>query len=146
MIFEGENAPIQLGKWEYLHKTQEKPSKVTVLATGERCLLLAMQALKNLQAQGLDFDVVNARFVKPLDEELLKSLQTEHVITLEDNVFLGGFGSMVCGALTRLEKGCKIRNFAYRDEFIKQGSVGVLQNEYGVNYAEIKAYLERVLV
>ena len=147
VLFEGKDVPIQVGKWEYLHKTDcPKGKMVTVLACGERCLILAMQMLKELQQEGLDFDVVNARFVKPLDEELLKNLPSEHVITLEDNVFLGGFGEMVCGALMRLEKGCKIKNFAYRDEFIKQGSVGVLQNEYGVNYAEMKAYLKSVLI
>ena len=105
-----------------------------------------MQLLKEMQKEGLDFNVVNARFVKPLDEDLLKELSSEHVITLEDNVFLGGFGAMVCGALTRIEKSYKIKNFAYRDEFIKQGSVSVLQGEYGVDYAEIKAYIKRVLV
>ena len=143
VVFSSENQPIQAGKWEYLHKSGRK---VTVLATGERCLIIAMRILQELQSKGMDFNVVNARFVKPLDRELLESLQSEYVITLEDNVLLGGFGSMVNNALIESGKPCKIKNFAYRDEFIPQGSIGQLQQEYGVNSKEIQAYIESVLL
>ena len=64
VVFEGDDQPIRLGKWEYLHKSNQK---LTVLAAGERCLILAMQVRKELQKEGLDFSVVNARFIKPLD-------------------------------------------------------------------------------
>ena len=135
-------APIQVGKWEYLHRVNvEKDAKVTVLAAGERCLLIAMKISQKLQAQGIDFDIVNARFVKPLDEELLKGLDSDYVITLEDNVALGGFGAMVNTKWIELKKSGKIKNFAYRDEFIHQGGVSALQAEYGVNCKEIEQYI-----
>lgn len=137
---EGDKTPISVGKWEYLRKADDQ-AKVTVLATGERCLLIAMKVLHNLEKQGKSFDVVNVRFVKPLDEELLKSLNSEYVITMEDNVFLGGFGSMVNSALLQMEKECKIKNFAYRDEFIPQGSISSLQSRFGVNCQEIEEYI-----
>ncbi len=149
VLFQTENKPIELGKWEYLHKANtekcEKTEKVTVLAAGERCLILATKVLKELQAEGLDFDIVNARFIKPLDVEFLQNDVGEYVITMEDNVFNGGFGVLVTNELLRLKKGCKIQNFAYRDEFIKQGAVGALQSEYGVDWQEIKAYIKSVL-
>ena len=115
------------------------------MATGERCLIMAMEIAQNLKAQGREIDVVNARFVKPLDVALLKALQTEHVITMEDNVFLGGFGSAVNGELVKHGKTYTIKNFAYRDVFIPQGSIGKLQSEYGVNSQEIENYLLEVL-
>ena len=134
--------PIQVGKWEYLHRANaEKDAKVTVLAAGERCLLIAMKIAQNLQAQGFDFDIVNARFVKPLDEELLKGLTSDYVITMEDNVALGGFGAMVTSKWLELGKTGKIKNFAYRDEFIHQGGVSSLQAEFGVNCKEIEQYV-----
>ncbi len=136
--------PIEKGKWEYLRR--EKSAKATILAVGERCLLKAMDVAQRLEKQGKSIDVVNARFVKPLDEELLLSLQSEYVVTMEDNVLLGGFGSAVNDALLRFEKACKMRNFAYKDEFIPQGSVDELQAEYGVNDVEIEKYLAEVLV
>jgi 1-deoxy-D-xylulose-5-phosphate synthase len=125
-----------------LHKANaDKPAKVTVLAAGERCLLIAMKISQNLQAQGLDFDIVNARFVKPLDEELLQGLKSDYVITMEDNVALGGFGSMVNSKWLELGKTAKIKNFAYRDEFIHQGGVSELQAEFGVNCKDIENYI-----
>jgi 1-deoxy-D-xylulose-5-phosphate synthase len=142
VIFNTQDKPLELGKWEYLHKVD---GKVTVLAVGERCLLMAMKILKNLEREGLSFNVVNARFVKPLDVELLQNLESEHVITLEDNMLLGGFGSMVNGALNEMGKPCKVKNFAYRDSFIPQGGVAQLQALYGVNEEEIEKYILGVL-
>lgn len=143
---ETKKTPVCVGKWEYLHKTcADKQAKVTVLATGERCLLIAMKVLHNLEKQGKRFDIVNARFVKPLDENFLQNLQSEYVITMEDNVFLGGFGSMVNSALIGMDKTCKMKNFAYRDEFIPQGSIPSLQSRFGVNCQEIERFISDIL-
>ena len=143
IVFSSQNAEIQPGKWEYLQKTDG--AKATILATGERCLIIAMKIAQSLKEQGKNVDVVNARFVKPLDVELITNLQSEYVITMEDNVFLGGFGSAVNGEIIRLGKACKIKNFAYRDEFIPQGGIAQLQGEYGVNCKDIENYLTEVL-
>ena len=143
---ETKKTPVRVGKWEYINKAfADKQAKVTVLATGERCLLIAMKVLHNLEKTGKSFDIVNARFVKPLDEGFLQTLQSEYVITLEDNVFLGGFGSMVNGALINMDKACKIKNFAYRDEFIPQGSISSLQSRFGVNCQEIENLISDIL-
>lgn len=144
VLFKDSNQPITVGKWEYLHKTEQ--AKATVIATGERSLIIAMKVLQNLQKQGKTFDIVNARFVKPIDSELLNSLQSEYVVTIEDNVALGGFGAMVQGEVNRLQKPYKLKNFAYRDTFIPQGKVVDLQREYGLDCKEIENYLAEVLV
>ncbi len=143
VLFHGEEQPVELGKWEYLHKT--KGAKATILATGERCLLIAMKVMQNLQAQGKEIDVVNARFVKPLDKEVLQNIKSEHILTMEDNVLLGGFGSAVNIEMIKSGKKCTVKNFAYRDEFIPQGGVSQLQAEYGVSCTEIEAYLSEIL-
>ena len=143
VVFPSDEQGIRLGKWEYLHKTDG--AKATVLATGERSLIIAMKALQILEKQGKTCNVVNARFVKPLDMDLLRALQSEHVVTIEDNIFNGGFGAAVNHALMQLNKPCKIKNFAYRDSFIPQGSVCDLQREYGVDCKEVDRYLLEVL-
>ena len=141
-----DNEDIQVGKWEYLHRVnKEENAKLTVIAAGERCLIIAMKMLQNLQKKGFDFDIVNARFAKPLDVEFLKNLKSSHLITLEDNVFLGGLGSMIDGELIKQEKMLRVKNFAYRDEFITQGSVAALQSEYGVDCHEIEEYIQTIL-
>lgn len=100
-----------------------------------------MKALEKLNARGIDFDVVNARFVKPLDLELLRNLGSRFLVTIEDNVLFGGFGQMVDAALTETVVRPSVKNFAYRDEFIPQGDVGNLQKEYGVDCEEIERYI-----
>ena len=143
VLFPSKDPKIRLGKWEYLHTSKAKD---VIMATGERCLLLAMEVLQDLQKEGLDCAVVNARFVKPLDMQLLEELKCTDVVTLEDNVAIGGFGSLVTKALQVLDKPCKIKTFGYLDSFIPQGSVEELQKEYGLDSKEIKEYIKRILL
>lgn len=142
VIFEQDSTPIRLGKWTYLHQSERK---VTVLAVGERCLRTAMNIVEECKLENLDFSVVNARFVKPLDEELLERLQGHHIITLEDNVLRGGFGSLVAQWISQRGMPCTIKNFAYDDLFIPQGTVEELQRDYGLNQEEIQKYIRSVL-
>ncbi len=147
VLFQGENKPIKAGEWEYLHRSQAKSlPKVSVLAAGERCLIIAMKILKNVQEKGFDFDVVNARFVKPLDNAFIQNADSDYVITLEDNVFNGGFGQAVSVALAQAGKGCSVKNYAYRDEFIPQGGIAALQAKFGVNCKEIEEYIKSIFL
>ena len=146
VVFSANRQPLEVGKWEYLYKNDEKKdAKATIIAAGERSLIIAMKVSRRLEKQGKIVDVVNARFVKPLDVELLNKLESEYVVTIEDNVFFGGLGAMIDCEMVKLGKSCKIKNFAYRDEFIPQGKIGQLQSEYGVSCIELEKYLSEVL-
>ena len=142
VIFEQNNAEIALGKWEVLHSVS--PSPLTILAVGERCITAGQKVVKDLQEKGLDASLVNARFVKPLDEALLRSLSGT-VITIEDNVRLGGFGNAVNNFVTENQLPVTVKTFAYRDEFIVQGGIAQLQSKYGVGCIEIEKYAEEIL-
>lgn len=147
VLFPTTKTELSLGKWEYLHQENaHKQAKAVILATGERSLMIAFKVLKNLEKQGKSVDIVNARFVKPLDVAFLQNLQSEYVITIEDNMLIGGFGAMVNHTLSAMEKPMKIKNFAYDDAFIPQGKVADLQSEYGVSCQKIENYLLEVLV
>ena len=146
IVFDTPVTSMEMGKWEYLRRSNsDKDAKLTIIACGERCLITAMKIWQNLKKQGVDIDIVNARFVKPLDCDLLQNIQSEYIVTMEDNMFLGGLGAMIDAQLTQLNKRCSVKNFAYKDEFIHQGSVGALQAEYGVDGDEIEKYILEVL-
>lgn len=83
---------IPIGKGEII----EKGTDVAILAIGNM-VDMALKARKQLAVEGIDAEVVNARFIKPLDAELLTDVFARHkkVITVEDNVIAGGFGSAV---------------------------------------------------
>ncbi len=134
---------ISWSKWEYLHR--ENNASVTVLATGERSLIIAMKVLQSLEKAGKSFNVVNARFVKPLDEELLRNLTSPHVVTIEDNMLIGGFGALVNTFVMQNGLPVTVKNFAYVDKFIEHGGVAQLQKEYGVSCEEIERYIDGLL-
>ena len=128
-----ENA-IGIGKFEILHSTT---SDIVLLAAGERCLNIARRVLKRAQNEGLDFTLVNARFVKPLDEGLLSSLKAHTVITVEDNVLIGGLGDSV--ARFYRGSGKEVVSFGYPDVFIPHGAPYDLMREYGLDEERIFA-------
>ena len=108
-----------------------------MLAAGERCLNIARRVLERAQNEGLDFTLVNARFVKPLDEGLLSSLKAHTVITIEDNVLIGGLGDSV--ARFYRGSGKEVVSFGYPDVFIPHGAPYDLMREYGLDEERIFA-------
>lgn len=114
--------------------------KHVILACGERALSVACSAAEELKSADISVSVINARFVKPLDWQTLDGLTENYIITIEDNALIGGFGSMIDVYFS--ESGKRIKNFAYRDSFICQGSVGELMAEYGVSVNEVVRYIK----
>ena len=111
---------LEIGKAETLHRGKD----VALLAVGSM-VPNTMKAAQLLYEEGIEAEVVNMRFVKPLDEELLKSLarRISIFITIEDNVIQGGFGSGVLEALSRLDiSNVSVKLHGLPDEFIEHGS------------------------
>ncbi len=130
----GKTGKIEVGKWE---KLIDGDGKFVILACGERAVSRAVDASEKLKEHGILVGVVNARFVKPLDCEMLDSFTEKYILTVEDNMLAGGFGSLVAvhygGAKT-------IANFAYGEKFIPQGGTDELMDgEIGVG--EICGYI-----
>lgn len=133
----GSSGKIQQGKWEIL---KEGNSDAVILACGERMINLAYAVESEAKAKGVDLTIVNARFVKPLDSEILSSLRQKIIITLEDNALIGGFGSLINGYFAS-DKSKIVKSFGYCDSFIPHGNVGELMEEYGLNKDEIVNFL-----
>lgn len=93
----------------------------------------AMWVREHLKAEGQKVSVVNMRFVKPIDEEVLQKIKERHskVVTLEEGVFNGGFGE----AVSAWYEGTPMRvlNIALPDQFIEHGSVTELKKKYGLD-------------
>jgi 1-deoxy-D-xylulose-5-phosphate synthase len=99
----------------------------------------AEKAAKLLEGEGLRVGVVNARFVKPLDRQLLADIASRypHLITIEDNVKAGGFGSAVNEALLELGIPRQAMVLGVPDEFITHGSQDKLHDLCGISAAAI---------
>lgn len=133
-------APVQLGKSEVLYDETE----IALFAYGSMVptALAVREELKELHYQ---CSLINARFAKPLDEELLLSLSADHklLVTLEENVITGGFGQQVTQFLTDTGQPIKVLQIAIPDQFVEQGSVTKLREETGLDAAFI---VKRIIV
>ena len=132
---------IQLGKAECL----KIGNKISIWALGS-FVSLAEKISQHLSIHyGLNITIVNARFIKPLDQELLLEHANSHdlIITLEDNVIAGGFGSFALETLNNASSGTKIIQFGWPDKFVSHGSSQeILRKSYKLNFDGV---LNRIL-
>ena len=115
----------------------------TVLREGTDVLLLpignrvgpALAAAARLEVQGIDAAVINPRFLKPLDSDLIAdwAARTGRVVTVEDNCVQGGFGSAVLEALNERGLHLPVRRLGYEDRFIEHGPQAVLWRAAGID-------------
>ena len=111
------------GKWEVVFHG----GKIALIATGKMVqnAILVREKLKDL---GIEATVINACFIKPIDEVLISQLVDKKysIVTIEDNLVLGGLGSLVLGYVNSLQSKTKVINLGFKDEFIPHGSVDIL--------------------
>ena len=133
-------APICLGKSEVLHEG----SRVALLAVGSM-VKMAEEVQKQLKERmDMDAALVNARFVKPIDEELLRSFADtyELVVTLEENVKDGGFGERVLAFAEEEDLPFGVEIIALPDRFIPHGSVLYQMKQVGFTPEDICGRIE----
>ena len=103
------------------------------------------EVCERLQKAGYQPSLINARFLKPLDQELLRELPEQHslIVTMEEGVITGGFGQTVAAWYeTEHILSVQVYPVALPDQFIEHGSVGTLRDKYGISAEGIT---ERVL-
>jgi len=122
---------IPIGKWEIVRHGKD----VALLAIGAM-VAPALKAAQELASSNIEATVVNARFAKPLDTELLIDL-THHIkrlVTVEENVLSGGFGSSVIKYLQDSETyDTQVKSLGIPDEFVEQGTQAILRAKYGLD-------------
>jgi 1-deoxy-D-xylulose-5-phosphate synthase len=136
---------LMIGKGELLRDGGD----VAIIAIGNM-VLPAIDAADRLKQAGIAASVVNARFVKPLDEELIlaNAKKTGRIVTVEEHALQGGFGSAVleCIESNRLS-GIKTLRIGLPDRFIEHGTQSVLRQKYGLDgvgiAAAVKDFVEK---
>ncbi len=141
---ENQDLPIPIGKGEVLKKGDD----VLILAIG-RSVIEALTAHSTLTEQGISATVVNCRFVKPLDADLIGALAKEipRIVTVEENVRQGGFGSAVLECLS--DKGITgflLECIGIPDTFVEHGPQKVLRSKYGIDALAIVHAVKRLML
>lgn len=123
-------APMEYGKSEVIYDESE----IALLAVGSM-VKTAVEVREKLRVMGYGCTLVNARFVKPLDEKMIRTLQAEHklLVTMEENVRSGGFGEAVLDYLNEI--GGKVRsiNISLPDDYVEHGNVEILKADAGID-------------
>ncbi len=123
-------APMEYGKAELLYAEGD----ICLVAVGSM-VKTAIEVRELLRDRGLKCSIVNARFVKPIDEFAISWAASNHrmVVTMEENVLTGGFGQSVREYMDTLNENCKLINIALPDDYIEHGSVATLKKELKID-------------
>lgn len=138
-------SPIEYGKSEIIYWESE----IALFPVGSM-VEIAEQVRTELKKEGYQVSIINARFVKPIDEEMLKKIGEKHnlLVTLEENVITGGFGQQVLNACSFNQNKLRCYPIAIPDLFIEQGNVNQLRADVGIDVPtiinRIKKELEEV--
>jgi 1-deoxy-D-xylulose-5-phosphate synthase len=134
---------LRIGKAEELREGKD----AAIIAIGNM-VYPSLRAAEKLGRAGIHVSVINARFVKPLDKELIlkKAKETGHLITVEENALQGGFGSAVLELLEQEGvKGVAVKRVGLPDQFIEHGAPDVLREKYGLSEEGIVAAVKSLL-
>ncbi len=141
---ENQDLPIPIGKGEVLKKGDD----VLILAIG-RSVIEALAAHSTLTEQGISATVVNCRFVKPLDADLIGALAKEipRIVTVEENVRHGGFGSAILECLSDEGiTGFLLECIGIPDTFVEHGPQKILRSKYGIDALAIVHAVKRLML
>lgn len=135
--YEGVPAEFELGKAQLI----KEGSAVTIVATGR----MVKRAVEVADIAGMSVEILAMPTIKPLDEEAIiaSARKTGNVITIEDNVKIGGMGSMIATLLEENKINCRFKIFAFPDTPITHGKVDELDKLYGLDKLTIVKYLNQ---
>ncbi len=135
--------PLPIGKWERLRSGDD----VAILAVGSM-VAVAQEAAKRLAESNISVELINARFIKPLDTEMLTELADDHdrIITVEEGCLAGGFGSAVMQSLREHGNNqLQMRSLGFEDGFIPHGPRGLLLDRMGLSAPRIEKAVREFL-
>ena len=134
-------SPINFGKAEWICEEEE----IAVLAVGSM-VKIGEEVCQKLKAEGYKCSLCNARFVKPIDTDMVdKAVTHKIVVTLEENVLSGGFGEKVCNYMKDKQYTNKLLMVGIPDDYVEHGNVDLLRKEIGIDADSIVARIKEAL-
>ncbi len=136
--------PIEMGKSEMLFESDK--AKVALFAIGSM-VKTAVSIREKYLERCIDITVVNARFAKPIDTQMIDKLASKYklIVTMEENVACGGLGDKVIEYVCANDIETKVLQIALPDEYVEHGNVCVLHKEVGIDADSIIEKIDRAL-
>lgn len=122
--------PVEYGKSEWIYEEED----IVLMAVGSM-VKVALDVREQLKERGYSCSLVNARFVKPIDEEAVREACKEHklIVTMEENVLSGGYGEKVRDYVDAIGGTTQVLSIAIPDEYVEHGNVELLKQEIGID-------------
>lgn len=133
--------PVLLGKSEMIYEESE----IAILCVGHM-FEDAVKVREQLKELGYPCTLVNARFVKPIDEDMVEELSKKHrlLVTIEENVQTGGYGEHILECVCRKNLGIKVLTLALPDDYVEHGNIGVLRQETGIDVETMTQRIQNI--
>ncbi|GAA3725335.1 1-deoxy-D-xylulose-5-phosphate synthase [Salinicoccus jeotgali] len=130
----GNSEILEYGKWELMSEGDD----MTIISFGPT-LDLALEASDTLKGAGIKAGVVNARFLKPMDHQMLNTLGSngKPILTVEESMLTGGLGSMIASYLADNDYNNALHRIGIDNEYIEHGDVGKLLEDIGITAENI---------
>jgi 1-deoxy-D-xylulose-5-phosphate synthase len=136
-------APIQYGKSEVLYEEED----IALLAVGSM-VKTAGEVRQQLKEIGYSCTLINGRFIKPIDTDVVAELSKEHrlLVTMEENVRSGGYGEKVRDFVQEQRLPVDVLTIALPDEYVEHGNVALLHEEVGIDAGSVvKKIIQRYI-
>jgi len=132
--------PVCYGKSEMIFEEKD----IALMAVGSM-VKTAVEVRERLKEKGYNVTLVNGRFVKPIDTDMIEYLSKNHelIVTLEENVESGGFGEKVRGFVDERKFSMGVLNICVPDEYVEHGNVELLRKEIGIDADSIIEKIEK---
>jgi 1-deoxy-D-xylulose-5-phosphate synthase len=133
---------IPIGRWEILREGED----VAIIACGNT-VYPAIAAARELEEEGIHSSVINGRFIKPMDRDMLVNLatHTKKILTVEEGAVIGGFGSGVMELLSEEGIAMPVKSIGIPDIFLSHGSQKMLRKQIGLDQEGIKRAIKQWL-
>ena len=133
--------PIALGKAEWIYREKD----IALLAVGSM-VKTALTVKDMLEQKGYSCSIVNARFVKPIDTDILDEAVKDHklIVTMEENVASGAYGEKVRDYIDSCKYQVDVLNITIPDEYVEHGNVDILRHEVGIDAESIVNRIEKI--
>ena len=133
---------IPIGRWEILREGED----VAIIACGNT-VYPAIAAARELEEEGIHSSVINGRFIKPMDRNMLVDLatHTKKILTVEEGAVIGGFGSGVMELLSEEGIAMPVKSIGIPDIFLSHGSQKMLRKQIGLDQEGIKRVIKQWL-
>ncbi len=136
-------APLMMGKSEVIFRSDS--ARIALFALGSM-VKTAIEVKEILNKKNIDVTVINARFAKPVDTDMIDELARDYecIVTMEENVANGGLGDKVLEHLNETNADVKVLQIAIPDEYVEHGNVSLLHKEVGIDADSIVEKIEKI--